>query len=254
MLLVTFALLILVGVPLFFLLYNPPNCLDGRRNGDETGVDCGGSCQLLCTAESLPLIIKGDPRVLEISPNTFSAVALVENPNQNGEVYKARYVMRIYDAITITPLVIPLKIIEGETYIPSGTTFAIFEGPFVLGEGVVPTKATLEWKKESLVWERNKGNFGRVQISNSRLSGEDTSPRLDVVVENVSLESVSNIELTALISNEEGNIFAASKSYISTLSMGGSAPAIFTWPEPFTETAFDIDIVLRVFPDGSFLR
>jgi len=33
---------------------NCPNCSDGRHNGDETGVDCGGSCAKVCCAGTLP--------------------------------------------------------------------------------------------------------------------------------------------------------------------------------------------------------
>ncbi len=65
------AIVVLIGVPLYFLFYKAPTCSDGLMNGDETGVDCGGSCQRLCTAESLPIVINGDPRVLTVAPNVF---------------------------------------------------------------------------------------------------------------------------------------------------------------------------------------
>ena len=84
---IVFVLVVLIGAPLFFLFYRAPTCSDKKQNGDETGVDCGGSCQLLCTAESLPLILKGDPRVLAVKDNAFEIVALIENSNTNGEIY-----------------------------------------------------------------------------------------------------------------------------------------------------------------------
>src|SRR3989338_2125266 len=101
--LIFFILIVLIGLPIFFLFYRAPTCFDGKQNGDEIGVDCGGSCRLLCTAQSLPLILKGDPRVLEVAENTFEIVALIENPNANGEIYRARYIFKLYDALSSIP-------------------------------------------------------------------------------------------------------------------------------------------------------
>ena len=92
LLIILFVLVVLVGVPLFFLFYRVPTCNDLKKDGNETGVDCGGSCQLLCTAESLPLILRGDPRVLKVADGVFEVVALVQNPNANGEIRRAGYI------------------------------------------------------------------------------------------------------------------------------------------------------------------
>src|SRR3989344_7966424 len=83
---IVLAIVVFVGAPIFLLFYRAPTCFDGKWNGDETGIDCGRSCQLLCTAESLPLLLKGDPRVFKIADNIFEIVALIENPNTNGEI------------------------------------------------------------------------------------------------------------------------------------------------------------------------
>lgn len=247
---VTLALIVLVGLPIFFLFYKTPTCFDGKQSGDETGVDCGGSCQLLCTAESLPLILRGDPRVLKIADNTFEIVALIENPNVNGEIYRAGYTIRLYDALNS----IPVKVIEGETHVPKGITFSIFEGPFNLEAGVLPSRATFEWKKDTLVWQRNTSPTPELVVGDIIISKEDTRPRLDANIKNVSLDNVSNIDLAALISNETGSIFAASKTFIDVLPAGGTVPVVFTWPEPFKEKAINTNIIIRLLPDRSFVR
>ncbi|MDP2655902.1 MAG: hypothetical protein Q8P17_05360 [bacterium] len=248
--LIFFVLVVLVGAPIFFLFYQAPTCSDGRLNGDETGVDCGGSCQLLCSAESLPLILKGDPRVLEVTSNTFEVVALIENPNISAGIYRAGYTLKLYDASST----IPLKTIEGETHVPKGATFTIFEGPFTIEDGTLPTRATFEWKQGTLQWQKSTTQMPEILVKDSSLSREDTSPRLDASIENASLENVSNIDLTALISNESGNIFAASKTFVDTLSAGEKSPIVFTWPRPFGEKAVSINIIVRILPDRSFIR
>src|SRR3970282_2599305 len=101
--------IVLIGVPMFFLFYRAPTCFDARQNGDEAGVDCGGSCQLLCGAESLPLLTKGDPRVLTLATSTYQVVALIGNANATAEIYRARYALKLYSASSS----IPVKVIEG---------------------------------------------------------------------------------------------------------------------------------------------
>lgn len=250
--LIIFVLVVFIATPLLLLFYRAPTCNDLKQNGDETGVDCGGSCQLLCTALSLPLILKGDPRVLRVANNTFEVVALVENPNTSGEIYRAGYTFKLYDALST----IPVRVIEGETYVPKGITLAIFEGPFTLEKGVVPTRAILEWKEESIIWRKNILQIPELRVKDLRFSRIDTNPRLDVSVENLSLENVSNIDLVAVTSNETGNIFAASKTFVDTIPAGHSASAVFIWPEPFEIEKEDIcgypvDVALVVDRSGS---
>jgi hypothetical protein len=248
--LIIFVLVVLIGAPLFFLFYKTPTCNDLKQNGDETGVDCGGSCQLLCTEQSLALILKGDPRILKVTDNVYELVMLAENPNTNGEIYRAGYIFKLYDSSSS----VPLKVVEGETFVPKGSTFAIFEGPFGLENGVNPTRVTFEWKKGGLLWRTNPVRIPELGIKDVLLSREETNPRLDALVENTSLESVANIDLVALVYNESGSIFAASKTYIDVLPAGGRIPVVFSWPEPFIDNVFNTDIIIRILPDKSFIR
>ncbi len=249
-LIVLFGLIILIGLPIFFLFYRAPTCFDNKLNGDERGVDCGGSCQLLCKAESLPIILKGDPRVLTVATSTYEVVALLENPNSTAEIYKAGYTFKIYDARSA----IPVKVIEGETYVPKGDTFAIFEGPFNLEEGILPVRAVLEWDATSLVWQKDSRETPELRVFDITLSRLETNPRLDAVVENLSLENAANVDLTALISDREGNIIGASKTFIDTLPAGGQSSIVFTWPRPFLGEAIGIEIITRIFPDRTFIK
>lgn len=250
LLIVFSCLTVLVVVPFFFLVYEKPTCSDGKRNSDETGVDCGGSCQRLCTPEALPLILKGDPRVLTIAPNTYEVVGLVENPNPGAEIYRAEYTVKLYG----TGSAIPIKTIDGSAFIPKGRTVALFEGPFALPAETVPARATLEWKEMSLDFRKTDAPEPEIQVFDLFLTNASSSPRLNATVENLSLNSVSNIDFVALISDAGANIFAASKTYVDTLEPGGTAEIFFTWPRPFTREAANTQIIQRVLPDRSFIR
>lgn len=242
-------LLVLVGLPLFFIFYRAPTCSDGKQNGDEKGVDCGGSCQLLCPVESLPIIGKGDPRILRLASSTYEVVAIFDNPNVSAEIDRAQYVIKLYSLGNP----VPIKTIEDFTFVPSNKTFAIFEGPFVI-EDVVPDKAVLEWQKESLNWRKNSNPHPSITLKDEAISKEDSTPRLNATIVNQSLNEVKNIELIALVLNEEGNIFAASKTFVDVLPSGASAPIVFSWPRPFENKAAGADIIIRILPDKSFIR
>ena len=82
-----------VGVLLlFFLIFGflitysrfnqPPTCTDLKQNGSETGVDCGGSCQLACLAQVDPITILWS-RAFKVIPGRYNAVAYLENRNKS---------------------------------------------------------------------------------------------------------------------------------------------------------------------------
>ncbi|MEK7148097.1 MAG: hypothetical protein AAB758_02260 [Patescibacteria group bacterium] len=247
---ILFVLIVVIGIPLFFLFYNKPSCFDKKLNGDETGMDCGGSCQLLCSAESLPIVAKGDPRVLKIASSTYEVVALFENPNPTAEIRLAHYTLKIFDKDNS----IPIRTIEGNTYIPKNTIFAVFEGPFTVETGVEPVRATLEWAKGSLIWQKNTYQLPEIIVKDKVLSKESSSPRLEAIVENASLEDIENLDIIVLISDEDGNIFAASKTFIDFLPSAGETPVIFSWPRAFAKKAAQIDVIVRILPDKSFIK
>src|SRR5690242_17585608 len=102
-LIVFLAVVVLVAIPSYFALQNKPSCFNNKQDGDETGIDCGGGCQLICTPEILPLIARGDARLLKIASSTYEVVILVENPNILGTVARAPYSFNIYSGVSKSP-------------------------------------------------------------------------------------------------------------------------------------------------------
>ena len=241
-------LILLIGVPLYFFLDKESTCSDGMQNGIETGVDCGGGCELVCRAEILPVISKGDPRILKIATSSYEVVLELQNPNVSASVLRGVYVFKLWGATGTEPI----KIIEGEANIPKGKSFALFEGPFELQEA--PIRSTFEWQENSLVWERDVRTDPDVEIVDTLLSGISMSPRLEAALLNESLDRVSNVEVVALVFDPNGTIVAASKTFVEHVDPKKSAPLVFTWPSPFTATTSAVEILPRILPDRSFLR
>lgn len=248
-LIVLIALLIIVGIPSYFALQNKPNCMNAKKDGDETGVDCGGSCQLLCVPETLPLISRGDPRLLKIASSTYVIALPVENPNINGTVVRAPYVFIIYPAGSKTPI----KSFERETYIGRSSSFALFEGPFTLDVSG-PFRTVFEWGP-NLKWEKSEAPTPLLVVEDRNLIiGGNNPPKLEANITNKSQVDETNIEAVALLSDSDGNIVATGKTFVDTIHAGESVPISFSWPNAFSVTPVSITILPHVLPDKSYIR
>ena len=115
-----FTLLIIFSVPLYKTITAPPLCTDGKQNGDERGIDCGGACALFCARDAQKPIVHW-ARAFKVSNGIYDTVAYVENPNKEAGVKNALYTFKTYDAenILITETI-------GKTFLLPGEAFPIF--------------------------------------------------------------------------------------------------------------------------------
>ncbi len=239
---------IFIVIPFYIFIYRAPTCFDGFKNGEEVGVDCGGSCRLLCSAEISQPISRWDPRFFEVSEGVYSVLAYLENPNIVAEVLNAPYIFRLYDKENI--LIAERK---GKTFIPKGENFAIFEGNINTGERV-PYRASFDFEGD-LIWVRNTNSSPEISVSNETLSRQDLAPRLDAKVKNNSLVRVSDIELVAIVFDGAGNAIGSSRTFIESLEDGEEKSVVFTWPRPFETKAEvctqPVDVALVIDRSGS---
>lgn len=243
--------LVFFVIPFYFFIYEPPTCFDGTKNGKETGVDCGGDCRLLCPAEAIDPILRWDPRIFKISEGVYSVLAYIENPNISAEVRRAPYTFKIYDrdGIVITER-------KGDTFIPKGKTFAVFDGNFSLGERI-PFRVTFDFGP--LVWTRDTEPDPDISITNKALMNEETEPRVEASIENKTQERLLNIELIAIIFDATGNAVASSRTFVEQLDRGQISDVFFTWPLPFEtrdkvcQAPVDVSLILDRSGSMSFL-
>ena len=210
------------------ILNKPPTCMDNRQNGNETGVDCGGSCALACLAELDEVSILWS-RAFRVVPGRYNAVAYIENKNANVSVRKIRYQFRFADKDNIY-----IGKREGETIIPPSGKFAVFEPAIDVGNSV-PVFTSFEFT-EVPVWSQvssDKINQLKVLTQNIRLEGEDTSPKLFATLRNNSLYAIPKLSVVVILYDKDGNAINASRTYIEELKKEGTADISFTWPEPF---------------------
>lgn len=215
-----------------------PVCNDGKQNGDETGVDCGGSCQLVCAFEVDKISVVWS-RVFRVVPGRYNAVAYLENQNTNTAIYKIKYKFRFADKDN---LYIGQR--QGEAYIPPAGKFAIFE-PAIDAGSSVPVYTTFEFT-ESPVWVKvPKENIDKLKLSVSDifLENEEEAPHLSAKISNDSLYSIPDINIITILYDDMGNAVSASRTYLDSLNAENEADINFTWPEPFNSNIVIKEII-----------
>lgn len=239
---------VLVYVALYLVSnYEPPTCFDGKRNGGEQGVDCGGGCKRVCTDDVSGLAVLFT-RAFKTSDGVYNVLAQVENTNRDIWSPRARYIFNFYnenDALIHTE--------QGETFIPVLSEFFVFEGPIRLDEA----PARIEFVFETgIVWEKAERPENVLVVQNQRLTNAGVSPRLTAVVENDGFLPIEDIEVIAVIKRDNEPI-ATSRTFIDYLEDDAVQGVTFTWPEQsfiVTEVgqcASPLDAVLVIDRSGS---
>lgn len=239
-------LIFALGILFFALspiIFREPSCTDGKQNGSELGVDCGGSCQKYCPAQIADPIILWS-RSFPVSGSVYNLIAYIENQNVGAAVYDVAYEFRVYDKEG--------KFIgrrEGRTFIPPNQRFAIFEPHFDVGASI-PQKVTFEFMGQ-IVWLKKDPITSKLPIRIDRInySTSSGSPRLSARVRNDSIFQSPAFDVFAILYDSTKNAIGASKTHLDGVARNGSMPVVFTWPKNFEEepTTKDIFPVINPF-------
>jgi len=240
-------LIVVVGVPLFIVFYEGPNCFDGSQNGEELGVDCGGECQRLCPFQA------DDPTVLfsrsfEVKPGLYNAVAYIENPNIGAGVAEVGYVFTLFDRDNL--LVAERR---GSTFLSPNRTTPVFEAAIATGQRT-PARTFFEFTGE-LEWFRAEDRNSQLVVRDRVLSNPETEPRVDATLENTSVEEFRDIDVVAVVFGSDGNAINASKTFVELLPRQATQELVFTWPLPFAKRveacSTPVDVILLLDISGS---
>lgn len=236
-----------VGAVFFALTYKRPTCFDGGQNGDELGVDCGGSCERLCPFEVAPLRVLWS-RTFEVSSGIYNAVAYVENPNQHAGIRALKYVFRLFDATG-------KELLEraGTTFITPNGISPIFESDLRTGGGV-PARTFFEFVEEP-EWYRGRSLGQALSVEGTRLIDTATRPRIDATLLNTTLGDFRDVEVVGVVFASDGNAIATSRTVVPLVEGGSSRSLVFTWPRPYEKRlercAVPSDVALVLDVSGS---
>ncbi len=237
----------LVGSLIYVVyIYQPPTCADGMDNGDERGVDCGGSCLRICPFDVL------EPEILwaesfRIAPGQYNAVAYIENRNITAGSPEVRYTFSFYDERGL------ITERSNVTVLPPDSVYPIFEGRISTGERI-PTRTEIVIEDIDNWYGAETGREQFV-IERRELKDADKSPRLNAAITNTALTEARDVEIVATIFNRAGDPLTASRTVVPRFAPRTTEEVVFTWPEPIAKTVRSCevpsDVVLAIDLSGS---
>jgi len=238
-------LLILTGfiAALYFLFfYTAPTCTDGKKNGKEAGVDCGGMCTQVCEEK-----ITGKAFVIEelaIMPGgtgRYDVLGRIQNPNSTEGASSFRYVIELKDS---TGKVIATR--EGKSYILPQERKSLIE--VGIASELAPQEATL--RIEDLVWERFSGyqekpNINIYQKRYNQISGGVGFGEAFGLVANESSFDFRSLIVKVVLRDSTGKPLAVNQTEMRTVTSGEERDFRLVWPEQFpgdvAQVEMDVD-------------
>lgn len=241
-------LLYTMGVIIFFALiaigvyfshyYKQPTCTDGKQNGKEEGIDCGGSCAVVCSVSVADPIILWS-RTFPVTHGMYNAMAYIENPNSNLGVKSVTYRFKLYDDKNI---LVAERV--GKAFIAPNERFAIFEPRINTGERV-PKRAFFEFIKFS-DWTKLDKDMPKILVRDEKFASMETSSRVDVTLQNGTIVDISDINVAVIVYDKNDNAIAVSSTRVDKLKADSSYDLAFTWDVPFPSEPSRVEIIPRV--------
>ena len=237
------ALFLLVAFPLFLYFYKAPTCFDSRQNGDETGVDCGGSCKRLCQSAFLPARIEwGGSKIEKLADGLYNTASLIVNSNINGAAVNVPYKISLYDSQG-------LLIVEKEGTVdlyPRRSSLAFQTA--IRTDKRIPTKATFEFTRAPL-WFKSSDQLEGISIVDKKYTEDENGSALEVTLENKTLIPYKNILVSVVLYDINGNAIGFSQTQVDSLGAKGSNEvAPFTWPVSRDGKVTSIEVLTSIAP------
>jgi len=227
-------LIIFVGGGVYFgFFYESATCFDTKQNGEERGVDCGGSCVRVCSFDvTAPNALWA--RAFKITEGQYNAVSYVENRNLRYGTSEIDYTFSLYDSNGL------ITTRSGKTVLPPDSVYPIFEGGINTGSRV-PTQTFLELGNAD-VWQPAEAGREQFVIESRELRDTDGSPRLDASVRNTAITEAKNVEVIATIFDARGNALTSSRTVVPEFLGRASEDIVFTWPLPIAKTVRSCEV------------
>lgn len=213
----------IVGIPAFLLLYDAPTCNDGKKNQDEQGVDCGGSCSKLCADRFLaPKVVWS--RADLVAPSIYNIASYVINPNIDVEARGVPFTIKVYDK---TGVFIFNK--NGVMDIPAHRNTLAFIPAIDLGARV-PSRITFEFDDKPNWVKVDPSKLVPINVDDVVYEEDDVGGVLTATVRNTSLVGIGNVLFYAILYDENGNAIGFSKTELDGIKPDSSVLVNFTWP------------------------
>lgn len=216
-----------------------PSCLDQRRNQGETGVDCGGPCAPCELKNPKPVTVFWT-RVSAGGPDTFDAVAFIENTNEILSSQQLQYEFTVFDEIGV------IGRRSGATFIfPQERIYVIEPNITLVRE---PTR--VEFKILGIQWELKPVQPPRFVVTESqyivREADDLKQGAVEAFVSNTSPFDFREMETSIVVFDRERNILGVNRVVNEVIPAGARVKVISLWPSPLSGEVGTIEVKPRV--------
>lgn len=221
----------------FLVFYEESTCFDNKHNGDESGVDCGGSCQLLCTDQTIsPLIVW--ERFFEVDRGVYNVIAYVENQNPEAGIQNATYSFKLFNREGV--LIAERK---GSVKLRPKSITPIIENNLITSEQV-PNRVEFAFDN-NLVYQKEDPLpvFVILKNQNYFIDNQTNTPKVTAEVQNITLETVDNLKIIVLLYDVFDNVVATSSTLVEKIYSEDTKNITFTWPVLFDRDVTRIELV-----------
>ncbi|NTW15680.1 MAG: hypothetical protein HGA38_04950 [Candidatus Moranbacteria bacterium] len=230
----------LVGIGAYFALRTPPSCTDGRKNGGETGVDCGGSCGA-CPEVLAPeaLVIREASVVPGNSASESDAVFKIYNPNDTIGASSVSY-----DVIFRDTGGSEIGRVSGvDSVLPQETKIVLAIGAAVSGKAV---SADIVFRDAK--WQRFSGYQERPRLSVYRTRFETVTSgafygQAIGTLRNESPYDFRTVTVKVVLRDSSGKPLSVNQTDLNTLLSGDVRDITLPWPSAFPGTVASVEAV-----------
>jgi hypothetical protein len=227
-----------------------PSCADGKKNQNETGIDCGGVC-VPCAIEAEDIEILETAILSSGSKNSYDVVARIKNPNdlfgsgefsytfefldENGSKISSfsdsayilpaqeRYLVAVNVAVSISPA--EMRVVIGDV---RWEKFSEYEAP-----KLPITNKTFERLSFGTLYAETKG-----------------------LVRNESPYDFQTVEVFVVLRDASRNIIATGKTDMQTVRSGEKRDFSVFWDDAFSKEVMSVDAqaTTNMFENQNFIK
>ncbi len=216
--------------------------MDGIKNGQEEGVDCGTlACGKACESPIQTVSVQ-NVQLAQTTVGDYDAAIQIHNPNSEYGVLNGSL-----------DLVMGDQILSRQFYmLPGQTKFVVLSALKNIPAGVTPmaTVKSVEWEKVSAPQDNP---FVISRESGPSFSGGQTM--YEAIITNVSNFDFDNVDVVAVVTDGAGNLITTNTSNIQTFFSKSDRSVKMTWPFTVPSGAkVHVEASTNVFNNSNFIK
>lgn len=247
------AILVVLSVLVLLWLTPDPTCTDGKKNGIEAGVDCGGLCGPCREERILEPIVVEKTAFVSAGNGTYDAVVWIRNPNETsgGQILEGSFIFlgmggEVLAEEQVTSFILPRE-----------SKYIVQPGVF-LGEDA--SVLSVEWKLDDVTWV-DMQEVGSLQLSIVDRKYEELVTGLGFsqvsgLLKNDSTYDWNDVGISIVLFDKAGNLLATHGTSRQTFRSGEKWDFQLIFPIRFPGDVYTMEMQAEtnIYHNSNFLK